>query len=180
MSYQNEIESLSDLATAMFATPGNAPFNLTVGGLQAGAYAGVAIILIMTLGATAPAGIRALIMGSAFGLALILVVIGGAALFTGHNLYSSVAVAGKKLSLLNAIKLNTWVFVSNLVGALLLVVIYWMGQGPLTHGHCSCRTWSSVQLAGMPCLMDSETSRKQLSQMHCYRLVCAGIHSCRL
>jgi len=133
MSYENEISKISDLAVTKSVALKNQPLKLGVGGLQAGAYVGVAIILIMTLGAVAPAAVRPLIMGSTFGLALILVVIGGADLFTGHNLYSSVAVATRKLSLYNATKLNLWVFTTNLVGAAILVVIYWLGQGPLTH-----------------------------------------------
>ena len=125
MSFETEIDELAGLAATKSALLNHAPLKLSAGGLQAGAYVGVAIILIMTLGATAPESLRPLIMGSTFGLALILVVIGGAELFTGHNLYSSVAVAQKRISLLSALKLNSWIFICNLLGALLLVTIYW-------------------------------------------------------
>jgi formate/nitrite transporter FocA (FNT family) len=45
-----------------------------VGGALAGAYVGVTIILIITMGAVLPVDVCALAMGTSFGLALILVV----------------------------------------------------------------------------------------------------------
>lgn len=78
MAYETEINELSALGTRKaraFRVDGRKPF---IGGMQAGAYVGVAIIIIMTLGANAPESARALVMGGAFGLALVLVVIGGA------------------------------------------------------------------------------------------------------
>jgi len=137
MSYNQDLSDISALAASKSAYLGSAPLKLTIGGLQAGAYVGIAIILIMTLGATAPESSRQLIMGATFGLALILVVLAGADLFTGHNLYSSIGVSTGSVSLAQAIQLNCWVFAANFIGALILVLIYWLGQGPLTHGDSS-------------------------------------------
>lgn len=134
MSYETEIAELSALGHAKAHAFSVTRIKSIIGGMQAGAYVGIAIILIMTLGAAAPVEFRALIMGSAFGLALILVVIGGAELFTGYNMYTAVATANKQLSPKMAISSNVLVFVSNLAGALILVSVYWLGQGPLTHG----------------------------------------------
>ncbi len=134
MSYETEIADISALGKAKAQAFSTAKAKSIVGGMQAGAYVGIGIILIMTLGATAPPELRSLIMGGAFGLALILVVIGGAELFTGYNFYTAVAVAEKNLSAKQAILSNAQVFASNLLGALVLVSVYWMGEGVLTHG----------------------------------------------
>lgn len=134
MSYENEVSAISalgrDKALAFRATR----LKSLVGGMQAGAYVGIGIVLIMTLGATVPAEIRPLVMGSTFGLALILVVISGAELFTGYNLYTAVALANKQITTQQAFSSNAQVFLSNLLGAFLLVSVYWLGKGQLTHG----------------------------------------------
>lgn len=134
MSYEKEIAEISALGKAKAQAFTNARVKSIVGGMQAGAYVGIAIILIMTLGATLPAEFRPLVMGGTFGLALILVVIGGAELFTGYNLYTTVAVANKQLSLSQAMSTNAQVFIWNLFGAFILVSVYWAGEGLLTHG----------------------------------------------
>lgn len=134
MSYEAEVAKLSALGKSKVGAFASAKSSSVIGGMQAGAYIGVAIILIMTLGASAPVDLRPLIMGSTFGLALILVVIGGAELFTGYNLYTAVAVADSQVTVRQAISSNAQVFLSNLLGAFVLVFVYWLGQGVLTHG----------------------------------------------
>lgn len=134
MSYETEVDELSTLGTRKVRAFQSDRRKLIVGGMQAGAYVGIAIILIMTLGAQAPESVRALIMGGAFGLALILVVIGGAELFTGYNLYTAVAVRQGKITLTDAVAVNAQVFAANLAGAALLVLVYRLGQGALTSG----------------------------------------------
>jgi len=134
MGYESEIEDIARLGEAKSITFKTHKLSTVVGGLQAGAYVGIAIILILTLGAVAPASVQPLIMGGTFGLALILVVIGGAELFTGYNLYTAVAINRKHLNWGDALSLNAFIFFANLLGAVLLVTVYWFGQGPLTHG----------------------------------------------
>lgn len=134
MSYESEIAAISDLGKTKTQALQTSKFKSAVGGMQAGAYVGIGIILIMTLGAAVPPEFRSLIMGSAFGLALILVAIGGAELFTGYNFYTAVAVAENKLSVPHAISANAHIFLFNLLGAFVLVFIYWLGKGVLTHG----------------------------------------------
>jgi len=133
MSYEQEISEIAKLAKAKSDACMNLNLSAIVGGIQAGAYVGVAIILIMTLGAVAPDSVRPLIMGGTFGLALILVVIGGAELFTGYNMYTAVALQRKQLKWRNALFTNGLGFFANLLGAAILVAIYWLGQGSLTH-----------------------------------------------
>ena len=133
MSYDSEISELVESGQKISQGLEICPVKTSIGGLQAGAYVGIAIILIMTLGASVPESVRPLIMGATFGLALILVVIGGAYLFTGCNMYTAVAVASDRMTVGKAIKVNVWIFFANLGGALILVIIYWLGEGALTH-----------------------------------------------
>ena len=133
MSYEAEIAGMARLGVEKVAACRAHRAKTIVGGMQAGAYVGIGIILIMTLGAIAPESVRGLIMGSAFGLALILVVIAGAELFTGYNLYTAIAIRHDSLSFSHAAQANVQIFLANLAGALLLVLIYWVGKGGLTH-----------------------------------------------
>ncbi len=137
MNYHSDIQSLANLGATKAKQLKSRPLSGFIGAMQAGAYVGIAIILIMTLGAKAPESLRPLVMGGAFGLALILVVIAGAELFTGYNLYTTLAVAQNRLSPSHAIITNTQIFVGNLVGCLLLATIYRFGSGSLTSGEAA-------------------------------------------
>jgi len=75
MSYESEIIDMAELGASKATGCRSHQIKYFIGGMQAGAYVGIAIILIMTLGAAAPEGFKGLIMGGTFGLALILVVI---------------------------------------------------------------------------------------------------------
>ncbi len=134
MSYEAEIDELAQLGADKAQACRTHKLKSFVGGMQAGAYVGIAIVLIMTLGASSPESVRGLIMGGTFGLALILVVIAGAELFTGYNLYTAVAIRQNTLSLNHAIASNVLIYLANLAGALLLASVYWAGKGSLTHG----------------------------------------------
>ena len=134
MSYERETSDFSELGSTKANACHTHRLNSIIGGMQAGAYVGIAIVLIMTLGSAAPEAMRGLIMGSTFGLALILVVIAGAELFTGYNLYTAIAVRNGSLALTRAIEANVLVFAANLGGSFLLVLVYWIGKGPLLQG----------------------------------------------
>ena len=134
MSYETEIAAIATLGKIKSEAFHTTKSKSIVGGMQAGAYVGIAIILITTLGSDAPVEFRSLIMGVTFGLALILVVVAGAELFTGYNMYTAVAIANKELTLREGISTNLQVFFSNFLGALVLVTVYWIGEGLLTHG----------------------------------------------
>ncbi len=54
---------------------------------MAGAYVGLGIILIFTLGNLLDPSVRPLVMGATFGIALTLVIIAGSELFTGHTMF---------------------------------------------------------------------------------------------
>ncbi|KGI49705.1 Nitrite transporter NirC [Escherichia coli] len=63
----------------------NNPLGFWVSSAMAGAYVGLGIILIFTLGNLLDPSVRPLVMGATFGIALTLVIIAGSELFTGHH-----------------------------------------------------------------------------------------------
>ena len=89
----------------------------------AGIYLGFGIVLIFTIGAPlAAAGhpLTRLLMGASFGIALALVVFAGAELFTGNNMFMTVAGLQGKMSWARVGKLFFWCYVGNLAGSLLI------------------------------------------------------------
>ncbi len=89
----------------------------------AGIYLGFGIVLIFTIGAPlAAAGhpLTRLLMGASFGVALTLVVFAGAELFTGNNMFMTVAGLQGHVRWARIGKLFFWCYVGNLAGSLLI------------------------------------------------------------
>ncbi len=107
--------------------------------ILAGAFIALGAIFCTTvLAGTAgvvPYGIQRLLGGLVFTLGLILVVVGGAELFTGNNLIT-MAWANNKVG--TGLMIKNWiiVWVGNLVGSLLTVIIMYFG-GQYTFGNGS-------------------------------------------
>lgn len=127
--YADTIDGFTNLAERKVAAMRASPVGFFVASMLAGAYVGIGIILIFTLGNQAPVEFQKLIMGATFGIALTLVVIAGAELFTGHTMF--MALRGYRgLGTLGDIGASwgmTWA--GNLVGALALVALFAMGGG---------------------------------------------------
>jgi formate transporter len=98
--------------------------------ILAGAFIGLGAIFATTVlagtGGMLPFGVQRLLAGLVFTLGLILVVVGGAELFTGNNLIT-MAWANNKVS--TGLMIKNWiiVWIGNLVGSLLTVVIMYFG-----------------------------------------------------
>jgi len=127
--YSETIEGFTKLAerkiTALRASPGG----FFVASMLAGAYVGIGIILIFCIGQQVPAEFQRLIMGATFGIALTLVVIAGAELFTGHTMFMALR-AYRGIGTFGDIGASwgmTWV--GNLVGSLALVALFAAGGG---------------------------------------------------
>lgn len=76
----------------------------------------------VTTASTMSYGVTRLLGGLSFSLGLVLVIVGGAELFTGNNLII-MAWANKKVSTLQILKNWSIVFLGNFVGALFMVVL---------------------------------------------------------
>jgi formate/nitrite transporter len=129
-----------DLGVKKAALPG---LNMFVLAVLAGAFIGIGAIFATTVaaggmsvkdaaGAAAfstglPFGITRLLVGIAFSVGLILVVVGGAELFTGNTLIT-IAFASKKVTLAQLLRNWTIVYIGNLVGSILTAYIVFLGK----------------------------------------------------
>ncbi|MDD5867154.1 MAG: formate/nitrite transporter family protein [Lachnospiraceae bacterium] len=101
------------------------PVGYFIHSMLAGAYIGFGNILINVIGGLmkgAPA--TKVVMGCAFGIALSLVVIAGAELFTGNTLVMTAGLTEKKISFADALKLLVLCWFGNLAGSALLAVFF--------------------------------------------------------
>jgi nitrite transporter NirC len=97
--------------------------------MKAGAYVGLGIILIFSVGQEAEPSFRALVMGASFGIALTLVVFAGSDLFTGHAMYGAHAwlTGGMRGGPVLANWAASWT--GNLAGSFLLAALFVIGGG---------------------------------------------------
>lgn len=101
----------------------------------AGAYVGLSMILIFTVGGylhAANSPTTKIVMGLSFGVALSLVMLCGADLFTGNNLVMTVGLLEKKVNFKEAS--NIWIvsWIGNFLGAAVIAGLY-IASG-LAHG----------------------------------------------
>ncbi len=125
--YTEPIEHFAGLGATKLKALRSNPTGFFVGAMMAGVYVGFGIILIFILGSSVDPSIRKLVMGASFGVALTLVVFAGAELFTGHNMYMTLAwlrrkVVGREVA---AVWLVVWI--GNLMGSALLAAIFVVG-----------------------------------------------------
>lgn len=134
MNFHETTEKLAVVARSKTdALKANPPGFLMAAAL-AGAYVGIGILLIFSLGEGLDAPVRRLVMGAAFGIALTLVVFAGSELFTGHTLYMT---AGWQLGRTGPGDLvRVWAagWLGNLLGAVLLSGLFVIGGSHLL-GH---------------------------------------------
>src|SRR5262249_18281025 len=127
--YAETIEGFAKVAEKKPAAMRRAPGGFFVASMLAGAYVGLGIILIFTLGAQVPAEVRKLVMGATFGIALTLVVIAGAELFTGHTMFMALRAFSGKGSMGDIAASWGMTWLGNLAGALALVALFSAGGG---------------------------------------------------
>ena len=105
--------------------------------MLAGIYVGLGIILIFTIGgflSAAQSPWTKTAMGVSFGIALSLVIIAGAELFTGNVFVMSASLFKKGINLAAACWLLLISYLGNLAGSVLLAYVYFLtglGSGPV-------------------------------------------------
>jgi len=104
--------------------------NMFILAVLAGAFIGIGAIFATTVaagGSALPYGVTRLLTGLVFTVGLILVIVGGAELFTGNTLIT-MAFASKKVT--GAQLLHNWVivYVGNFVGSILTAYIVFLGK----------------------------------------------------
>lgn len=92
----------------------------------AGAYVGLGIVLIFSVGAplfAIKSPVTSLVMGASFGVALTLVIFAGAELFTGNNMIFTLSSLTGATRWRDTWKNWFWCFLGNLAGAMVLVLL---------------------------------------------------------
>lgn len=95
--------------------------------MMGGFFVGFGIILIFTIaGLLGPADFAGtnIIMGVSFGIALSLVLMAGADLFTSNNMIMTIGTLTKKTTWTETIKIWTFSFVGNFAGAILIALLF--------------------------------------------------------
>jgi nitrite transporter len=121
-------ERFADIAVTKIAYARRNPLGFFILTMMAGAYVGVGIVLILTLGNDAQPETQKLIMGSLFGITLTLIIFAGAELFSGHTMYMTFGFFYRKVGALTVIK--DWIvcWYGNLFGAMMLSFLVVLGD----------------------------------------------------
>ena len=127
--YADTIDGFAKAAEKKLAALRSSPAGFFVSSMLAGAYIGIGIILIFSIGSQVPPDFQKLVMGATFGIALTLVVFAGAELYTGHTMLMALR-RFRGMGTLGDIGASwsmTWI--GNLAGAAVLVALFAIGGG---------------------------------------------------
>ncbi|HMH65325.1 MAG TPA: nitrite transporter NirC [Rhizomicrobium sp.] len=127
--YQDTIDHFADVAAKKVQTISDNPLGFFIACCMAGAYIGLGIIAIFSIGQLVDPSVRPLAMGLTFALALTLVVFAGAELFTGHTMIMAIGLLRGRVGLGGLATAWTLTWIGNLVGAVVLATIFWLGGG---------------------------------------------------
>ena len=127
--YQETIEKCAANASRIKNTARENPLSFWIGSLMAGAYVGLGIILIFTLGNLIDPTFRPLVMGATFGIALTLVIIAGAELYTGHTMFLTFGIKTGRLNTVQATSILLQSWTGNLIGSITVAYLFYLGGG---------------------------------------------------
>ena len=123
--FSEDFSSVSSAAEGKAGFLGRNPAGYFLLSMLAGMYIGFGVLLAFTAGGLLSGAPGAkIVMGVSFGVALSLVVMCGAELFTGNNLVMAAGVLDKKVTLADAVKLWIVCWLGNATGGILLAFIY--------------------------------------------------------
>lgn len=127
--YQETIDAFAATARKKATLARSRPMSFLTGAMMAGAYVGLGIILIFSVGATIDPAWQRLVMGASFGIALTLVVFAGSELFTGLTMVMPLGWLQRKTSGAELVAVWGYAWVGNLAGAVLLACLFAAGGG---------------------------------------------------
>lgn len=123
--FKEEFTAAANGAAAKSRLLKNNPPGYFLLSVLAGMYIGFGVLLVFTLsGALQGAPYTKLVMGCCFGVALSLVVIAGAELFTGNNLVMAAGMLKKTVTAGESIRLWLICWIGNLAGGVLLALLF--------------------------------------------------------
>ena len=123
--FQEEFQVAADGAKTKIGFLKKNPVGYFLLSMLAGAYIGLGVLLTNSIGAQLDGAVYTkLVMGLSFGVALSLVVMAGAELFTGNNLVMAAGLLRRQVTPGEALLLWIVCWVGNLCGAFLLGTVY--------------------------------------------------------
>ncbi len=168
--YLESVNNAANLAKAKISYLNRSPLAYLVASLLAGAYVGLGIVLIFSIGAPL-AGEHSIflktLMGISFGIALTLVVFAGSELFTGNNMYMTIGLLKRQTTWLDLSRIWALSWIGNLIGSLMLA---WMvvNSGAVKHAAVFLNTVTATKMT-MP------ASELFLRGVLCNWLVCLAL-----
>jgi nitrite transporter NirC len=127
--YQTLLDQFAETAAQKARAIRETPIGFLIGAVMAGAYIGIGIILIFSLGQLADPPARPLVMGVSFGIALTLVVFAGAELFTGHTMTMTLGLFRRTTTGGDLARSWAMTWGGNLVGSVLVAWLFYLGGG---------------------------------------------------
>ena len=148
------------------------PTRFLLSAMLAGAFVGIAIVLLLSVGAplvAAGSPLAKLIMGSVFGIALTLVVFAGGELVTGNMMVMTQGAMGRTVSWSRAGVVCLFALVGNFIGSILLAAV--------VHGTGLFGTGPASELLAATVAGKDAASGPQLfwRAVLCNALVCLGL-----
>ncbi|NMB44139.1 MAG: formate/nitrite transporter family protein [Clostridiales bacterium] len=124
--YYDDFLSSANAAKAKTQFLNTNPLGYFISSIMAGIFIGLGVILIFTIGGFLTGTAYAkIIMGASFGIALSLVIMAGAELFTGNNFIMVSGLVSKKVTFLDCLKVWLVSFVGNWLGSVLVAFVFY-------------------------------------------------------
>lgn len=129
MTLAQTVLEFAALARTKTASLRENPAGFWVSSMMAGAYVGIGILLIFSVGQNVDPSIRNLAMGCSFGIALTLVVFAGSELFTGYAMYMTHGVLARVTTIRDLARCWSVTWLGNLTGCIALGFLFVAGGG---------------------------------------------------
>lgn len=124
--FDEEVINIANIAEGKTNLLKRNPLGYFIASMLAGAYIGFGTLLIFTIGGMLNGAVYSkILMGVSFGIALSLVIVAGAELFTGNNMVMALGVLKRTVTIKKTLKLWLICWIGNWVGSLLLAAIFW-------------------------------------------------------
>lgn len=127
--FAEDFLTMCNAAKSKVAFLKNNPLGYFIASMLAGIFVGFGILLVFSIrGMMSGIPYAKVVMGISFGVALSLVVIAGAELFTGNNMVMMGGILNKTITFMDAIKLWIVCWLGNFIGSILIALLfYWAG-----------------------------------------------------
>ena len=134
MTFQASVTNFAETAVTKRDHVLQDPLSFFILAMMAGAYVGLGILLIFSVGQGVDPSVRPVVMGASFGIAMILVIFAGSELYTGHTMYMTMGWLTGRTTLRDLLRcwLTSWG--GNLIGATFLASLFVYGGGGIVLG----------------------------------------------